>query len=304
VIACTPEIMPELPSLGSDGVRAAVVARIAAAYAAQASSGTQSAARPIFELAFFGRPQVRFLPPGAPARVVSWRLHRSLDLLAFLALAPGHWASRDALALALWPETEEATLRRNFHPTISDTRRALARAAGRRLDTVVLERDGYGLSEAVAWQIDAERFQREAEALALLRADQPAAALAIGVRAWRRYRGPLLPGNPQAWADAARAALERRYHRLLVETARAAMEVGALGQALDAYRTLLVEDPYVESAHLALMEIYARERRPDLVRRQFMRLEDCLRDLDIEPAEETRARYLDLVAPVVGARAG
>ena len=38
---------------------------------------------------------------------------------------------------------------------------------------------------------------------------------------------------------------------------------------MDAYRTVLVEDPLQERIHLAVMRLYAAQGRRDLVRRQY-----------------------------------
>ncbi len=280
------------PAPGDDRI----LARLAAAHWSQHGNPPAAAAKPVFEIGLLGRPHVTFVPPNEASRPVAWRLRRAFELVACLALAPDRWLAREALTLALWPDSEPSTVARNFHPTISDARGALARAAGQRLDTVIADQGGYQLSEAVIWRVDVDRFRHHADLAASLQKQDSAAALTAGRRAWRLYRGVLLSSSHQPWADTARQELQHRYHRLLQVVASLAAEAGRLEEAMDAYRTLLIDDPYAESIHLALIEIYARQRRPDLVRRQFMRLEDLLRELDVEPAEATRARYLALVS--------
>lgn len=273
-----------------------LLTRLAAARYAQQRKRPAGASKPVFEVGLLGRPRVAFVPPNDKSKPVVWRLHRSFELLACLTLSPERWMAREALILALWPDAEPAIVERNFHPTISDARRALAHAAGHRFDTVVVDQGGYRLSDAVTWRVDVDRFQHHAEVAAELREHEPAMALIAGRRAWRAYRGPLLASSRQPWTDNARQGIEQQYHRLLETVASLAAEAGRLEEAMDAYRTLLIDDPYAESIHLALIEIYARQRRPDLVRRQFMRLEDLLRELDVEPSDATRARYLALVS--------
>jgi DNA-binding SARP family transcriptional activator len=66
---------------------------------------------------------------------------------------------------------------------------------------------------------------------------------------------------------------------------------------MDVYRAVLVEDPLQESAHLALMEVYARQGRRDLVRRQYERLCALLRaELGAEPLLRTTLAYHTLMA--------
>ena len=73
--------------------------------------------------------------------------------------------------------------------------------------------------------------------------------------------------------------------------------LGRLGEAMDALRAVLIHDPLQERVHLALMQVYARQGRRDLVRRQYDRLAELLaRELTIEPMEETIEAYHRLMA--------
>lgn len=237
-----------------------------------------------------------FLPPSGEHVPVVWRLRRSLEMLAFLALSNDRWAADEAIGGVLWPEADADVYSRNLAPTVSDARRALAEAAGGDLETVFRTQGGYALSPAVRWQVDVAAFHRDAERASVLLDLDPRRALRSGERAWRRFRGALLEGFGGGWIEDRRELLARRYRRLLRTVAASASALGEAQQAMDAYRSILVVDPYDEEAHLALMEIYSRNRRPDLVRRQFMRMEDLLRELDVEPRAATRNRYLTLVS--------
>jgi two-component SAPR family response regulator len=226
---------------------------LAKARFAQRSRQPNVLSKPVFEIDLLGRPCVSYVPSRGNLKPVVWRLRRSFELVAYLALAPERWVAREAVMLALWPDADPLTVERNFHPTISDGRRALSQAAGRRIETVVVDQGGYRLSEAVSWRVDVDRFHRYADTMARLRQTQPPAALIAGRRAWRAYRGHLLAGSRQPWADTARETIERRYHRLLEAVASLAAVGGRLEVAMDAYRTLLVDDPFAEAVHLALM---------------------------------------------------
>ena len=61
---------------------------------------------------------------------------------------------------------------------------------------------------------------------------------------------------------------------------------------MDAYRSVLLEDPLQERVHLAVMRLYASQGRRDLVRRQYDRL--CtllLEELGVEPMPQTTREY-------------
>ena len=68
--------------------------------------------------------------------------------------------------------------------------------------------------------------------------------------------------------------------------------LGRVEEAVDAYRSVLVEDPLQERVHVALMQLYAGQGRRDMVRRQYDRLCAMLLDeLGVEPMPETTREY-------------
>ncbi|MEM6457439.1 MAG: hypothetical protein AAF772_20295, partial [Acidobacteriota bacterium] len=76
-----------------------------------------------YRLQLLGPPEVARVEDGGASQVLRWRLRRALHVVALLALAPDHRLPRAELVAALWPDADEATVRRNFHPTLSDARR-------------------------------------------------------------------------------------------------------------------------------------------------------------------------------------
>ena len=228
----------------------------------------------------------------AEARV---RLRRSLRLLAYLALAPDRRATKDALVEALFPEADADSIRRNFHPTVSILRGALT-ATG---SPIVEARGGvYALAADVAWEIDSEEFaRRAAEGEAAAARGDLAAAVAALSGAWKLYRGPLVQGLEEPWITGHRERLQRRHIAALRGLGDALLRLGRAGEAVDAYRALLIEDPLQEPAHVALMRAYGREGRRDLVRRQYERLARLLREeLGVEPEAATTLEYHALMA--------
>jgi len=255
--------------------------------------GRPPAAPTGFELDLLGVPRVRAVDAEGEAGEVHLRLRRGLRLLAFLATSPGHQAPRSELLEALWPEADPLTIRRNFHPTLSTLRRDLGVAAESPRPIEV--RSGvYRLSPAFAWRVDAEELGAAlaAGAQAVERGRDEDAVVAWE-RGWRLYRGPLLEGvEDHAWLDLRREALRARYLELLRGLGEASARLGRTESALDAWRTLLLQEPLQEDAHLAVMRLYAQQGRRDLVRRQFDRMERLLQDeLGIEPRLETALEF-------------
>lgn len=231
---------------------------------------------------------------------VDFRLRRSLMSLAFLALQRHRQASKDELIGAIWGESSPEAIRRNFHPTLSELRRTLQDAMGRGTQDLVYFQLGiYRLQEDLPLLVDVELFGDHLKrGRRLLAAGQGEAALAELCSAWQLYAGPLLDGFDEQWVLPRRESLRLEYLEVLRSVAGLARD-GALGGtdqppgqlALDAFRSLLLEDPFDEGIHLEVMRLYARQGRRDLVRRQFIRLQELLKQLNVEPLGSTQEEF-------------
>lgn len=257
---------------------------------------------PAFVLRLFGHPVMHRLAADGSRHEVSWRLRRSMLVVTYLALAPGRRASKDELVDSLWRGEGADAVRKNFHPTVSDARRSLSAGdrgenpSGVRSDDLptIAHRDGvYVLDPAVRWWIDVDAFRH------LLRqardASEPEAELRSLEDAWHLVRGPLLPGHDADWLDTQRDELHRSWLASLRRIGELATALDRPTLALDAWRRLLIEEPFEEQAHLQVMELYGRQGRRDLVRRQYVKLQELLGELDVEPAPRTQERYLELM---------
>ncbi|MEM6796974.1 MAG: BTAD domain-containing putative transcriptional regulator [Acidobacteriota bacterium] len=255
--------------------------------------GLAGAGRPRrFRVRLFGAPTVSLLD-GEGEREIRWRLHRSLLAISRLALAPDQRVSREDLIETLWPQASAEHVKRNLHPTLSGARKALG---GGRGGGIVYRQGSYLLDPEVEWRIDVREFEdgvagaRDAESGGR---DEEALRLLKG--AWRLYRGPLLDGQDGSWIEPRREWLHRRYLTLLERLGGLATRSGHETLALDAFRSLLLEEPFEERIHLSVMEIYGARGRRDLVRRQFVRLQELLKDLHVEPTETVIDRYHQLM---------
>jgi DNA-binding SARP family transcriptional activator len=225
---------------------------------------------------------------------VSWKLRRAFALFAYLASSPDLRAGRDELMEAGWPDADEATVERNFHPTLSHLRRSLAALAEPGDPPVLLHGQGvYRLNRRYRWQIDTvELAALAARGRTLNEAGDAAGAAAAWQAAWALYKGPFLDGYYSPWVEERREALSLLYQDVLRRLGDLYDDTGRHQQALDAYRAVLAADPLEERVHRAIMRLYARQGRRDLTRLQYDRLTSLLRrELGVEPLPETTSEY-------------
>ncbi len=260
----------------------------------------KQAAAPVYALGFLGAPFAR-RRDGDGERDLDCRLRRSFQVLAYLGSTPRLEAGREELIEAVWPTEGDRTIERNFHPTLSHLRRALE--AGRKDDDQTFQpllfRSGiYRLNPEMIWEIDTVELATLVEKGKKLagQGDLEAAA-ATWRRAWTLYRGPFLPGHYEPWVTARRESYQRQQLEMLRELGDLYLRLQRTEEAMDAYRSILVEDPLQERVHVALMQVYGEQGRRDMVRRQYDRL--CtllLEELGVEPAGETTSEYHRLMS--------
>ena len=232
-------------------------------------------------------------------RDLDWRLRRAFQVLAFLASSPGLQAGREEVIEAVWSTEGERTIERNFHPTLSHLRRALEGGnRGKDRPAPLLFRNGvYRLNPEVGWEIDVIEFYRltdEGKELAGRR--ELEAAVEAWQRAWKLYRGPFLQGYYEGWVTSRRDTYQRRYLELLRDLGDLYVDLRRGEEAMDAYRSYLVEDPFQERVHVEVMRLYAGQGRRDLVRRQYDQLcRILLEELGQAPMQETTLKYHELM---------
>jgi DNA-binding SARP family transcriptional activator len=248
---------------------------------------------PVYSLGLLGSAIAKRRDPDGTEVDLDCRLKRSFQVLAYLASSPGLEAGREELMEAVWPTEGERTIERNFHPTLSHLRRALE--AGHREDVqpLLFRKGVYRLNPEMVWEVDAlELDSRTEEGQARLDRGELAAALEQWEGAWRLYRGPFLQGHYEAWVAERRERYQRLYLELLRDLGDLYLRLERPEQAMDAYRSVLLEDPLQERIHVAVMRLYAAQGRRDLVRRQYDRL--CtllLEELGVEPLPQTTRDY-------------
>jgi DNA-binding SARP family transcriptional activator len=279
--------------------RRPVRARAKASPPATAVAEAPAGSRPVYVLGLLGSPIARMRDEEGE-RELDCRLRRSFQVLAFLASSPNLQAGREVVIEAVWPNEGEETIERNFHPTLSHLRRALEGGRkGEDKPAPLLFRNGvYRLNPEVTWEIDVIEFSRFAEqGREAAGRDQIEAAAEAWRQAWKLYRGPFLQGHYEGWVASRREEYQRLYLELLRDLGDLYVGLGRNDDAMDAYRTVLVEDPLQERIHLAVMRLYAAQGRRDLVRRQYDNLCRILfEELGVAPLPETTREYHRLMA--------
>ncbi len=244
-----------------------------------------------FDLQLLGQAMVRRIDASGQEHELEWRLRRAFQSVAFLALAGDRRATKEQLVDAVWRDAKASAIAKNFHPTMSEARRTVHR------EVFVYSQGLYTLNPELDWWIDCDCFREQIEhGRRLSAAGELEPALDAWLAAWRLYRGELLSGVEAAWIRDHRQAFHHDYIELLRGVGGLCARLDRVTQALDAYRSLLLQEPFEEHVHLAVMELYSRRGRRDLVRRQFVRMQELLtQELNVEPAEDTQERYHQLM---------
>lgn len=174
---------------------------------------------------------------------------RPLDLLRCLACLGGEAGAQRLMAL-LWPESDGPAQRRAFDSNLLRLRRLLGDDRPLQLTAGRLR-----LDEAFAWS-DLAAFQRAAETASapgpsatVLQAAEDLLALA---------RAPLLEGDEEPWALAARERCRRRFAQALTAAAQRLAEAGAptQGAAAPLLQRALEADPLSEPVARALILLH------------------------------------------------
>jgi TolB-like protein/DNA-binding SARP family transcriptional activator len=213
---------------------------------------------------------------------VSGRKERAL--LAFLAMPPGEPRSRAKLAGLLWGDRGEKQARDSLKQAVLRLRKSFGTLHPL---PILTDRESLTL-DAAKVAVDVQEFER---GVGEETPDAIACAAAL-------YRGDLLDGldvrdaafeewllfERQRLRDLARAGLTR-----LLDLH---MTSGAHDQAGVAARRLLALDPLQETAHRALMRIYAEQGQTAQALKQYRMCCDALQgDLGVKPDAETDRLY-------------
>lgn len=247
-------------------------------------SSEQSAGPPrTLRLYLLGTPQIlwNFTPLVIPRRSVRAILFR-------LACDPKP-VCRGRLQLLFWPEIPHATARRSLTHHLTHLRRALPK------ENILI------VSDERIW-LDPDQTWCDAAVLNSVDLDQDPDVVRLHAIA-ESYRGPFLEdfdlsrqGEFNCWSVVERTALERRYLRVLEFLVEHHASQGDARRAVHYAEDYLETDPLAEAMHLCLIRLYAGLGDRHKALRQFEICSSLLeQELDLEPLEETRATYEEVL---------
>ena len=214
---------------------------------------------------------------GRPVAARLSRHRRAAELVKLLALPPTRRLHREQAIDTLWPELSLAAAAPNLRKAAHFARAALGAA-----DAVVLQGEHIALWPHADVEVDAARFESEAEAA--LRAGDPDVCAGVA----QLYGGELLPDDRYAdWAVPAREHL-RAVHLALL--ARAGL-----------WEDVAAAEPADEPAARALMRLAAVGGSRAAALERYYRVRAALAQVELDPSPETDDLYRELVgAPLRG----
>src|SRR3954470_19010676 len=241
------------------------------------------------QIRLFGAFAVRIgdqvVPEGA------WRLRKGKRLEKLLALSPERRVHRERATEFLWPDRAPEAAANNFHQALYVARRALESAGADASSVLPLRDDMLALNPDGSLEVDVDAFEAAAaRARASGELSDYRAALDL-------HTGELLPEDRyEAWAAERREALNEAHMGLLLEFADRLTEGGDATTAIEVLEQAVVLDPLHESAHRALMRLFAGDGRRQQALAQYHRLRAALRrELEADPDPQTAGLYQALL---------
>jgi ATP/maltotriose-dependent transcriptional regulator MalT/DNA-binding SARP family transcriptional activator len=236
--------------------------------------------------------------PMKPFAVDAWTTKRTRDILCFIASRPHRRASKEEIFETFWTEEDPEIIIRNFHPTVSQIRKALNSNQPLK-QSFLLYRDGdYLLNSEFIYEIDLENFDRlVSEGETALRAGQVDRGISCFENAIRLYRGEFMQGCKDAWVAEQRSYYREQYLRLLETIVVAAQKGNEWPRSLHFAQRILRDDPFREEIHCRVMRAHAELGNRAAVKEQYKILRDLLRNgLGLEPSAGTTKVYRQLLA--------
>lgn len=216
---------------------------------------------------------------------VQWRTAKAKELFAFLLHSKPHFVSKEKILDALWPDLLPENASSLLHTNLSYVRKTLKTLGI--ANGVFLNPGGYKLDLGpISW--DASVFIEASKNNQTDSVSGDDLKLAATV-----YRGAYM--RDWSWADTDREYYETLYSSILERLAEQCFHKGDF-ELTEAYlKTLLQQDPFLESAHRLLMKTYARTGNHTGITLQYNALCRLLREeLDTVPNMHTEHLYHEL----------
>ncbi len=190
---------------------------------------------------------------------------------------------RDRLIFLLWPDTDDATARRNLNRLLSYTRQALPQP-----DLLLTNNAGVALNPDLVWS-DTVQFAKLCAA-----EDLTGWETAASLYRSRFLDGFSLPDSPEfdQWLSQTQRQYERSYLDLLRKLVAVKADRRNYPSAIHYAQRYLTSDDLAEDIHRQLINLYAANGDRSAALHQFEQCAMVLeRELGVPPLPETRAAY-------------
>jgi TolB-like protein len=208
---------------------------------------------------------------------------KARGVLAWLALAPKHSATREQLASTFWSLSGEEQARQSLRQCLSALRKALG-------DRSLIRSDG----EFVA--LDGERIAVDVAEVQHAMSSTPLQTEAAECARGRLLQDHIYGEQPlDDWIRDSRTRVHGSCQRYLFRCAAAHEKDGDDDSAIELYERILRLNPPCEEAHRGLMGAYLRQGRRSDALGQYEQCRDALaRHLDATPSTETTTLFESL----------
>ena len=209
---------------------------------------------------------------------------RALEVIAFLALRR-EGAQRDEILEAIWPGDDPKRTRHRLYQAVRDARRLLG-------DAITSERDRYWLDRDLI-RVDVDELE------GLLGASSRADGhrrLETLEKALALFRDQPLAGADFLWCEGEIRRLRGTYVELLEQVGRERLDAGDARRALESAERGIAADRLNEVLWRLALEAEGRLGLRGAIEARYEGLRTVLAErLGLDPAQETRALYLELL---------
>src|SRR6266508_885300 len=233
----------------------------------------------MLEVRLFGKFEVKY-----EGKSITISSRPAQSLFAYLILNAGTAHRREKLAGLLWPDSLEETARDNLRHALWRMRKALEAASS----THFLHADDVAISfkESSDYWLDAAELEKLSENAS---SDELMAVLS-------NYQGELLPGFYDEWVVLEREHLNSIFEHHMARLMSLLQEEKRWLDILDWGERWIKLGQKPEPAYRALMSAHAAKGEMSKVAATYERCVKALKELVIEPSEQTRALYQKLKA--------
>ena len=219
-------------------------------------------------------------------------------LLAYLLLQRGHSHPRELLAGCFWGDYSQQRARRCLNSALWRLRRVLEPEGVRRGTFLLTSSNGeIGFNPESDFWLDTSAF--EAKVSQILNKpilDMDASDVQTVENSLELYTGELLAGCYEEWALRERERLRRLYLNGLARLMRFYNHHQDFKKGLTYGQKILDEEPLREEIHRDVMRLYLQNGQRAMAVRQFELCRQILaKELDIQPMEETRRLYAEIM---------